>query len=366
MSHPQIERRADFSRRWDNHAAGESAQFWWLNRGKHGITLDLRDPTGRSLLSRLLERADVLGCNMSPCAASRLGLNGEGQGAVSSVGYRQISGYGAHTGYRDRRAYDMLIQAESGMMSLTGLPDHPARVGVSICDVSTGIYSALLVLAALIEPQQTGRGRLPDVSMFDVATEFTAPMLLSYLNAGVLYPRLLDQHHAICPYGFFRSTDDQPILLAVHQDDEWMRLCEHFLGAPELARDPRFGTNTSRVSNRADVNALVSASFRTRTRVETCATLQELGLAYADVNDIGAVASHPALGDRSIVASVEAESGDLIGSIVGIAERAFETSSGARLRPPALGEDTDAILRDPRRWQHSVARFESFGLNCRP
>ncbi len=344
----KVERSAgDFSRGWDTHAAGESAQFWWLNRRKRSIAIDLRRPSGRKILETLLGHADVLVHNMNPRAAERLGLTGDAaRDRYPELVNCQISGYGNATAHRDRKAYDMLIQAESGVMSLTGTPEAPARVGVSISDVSSGIYAALLVLAALYERRETGRGRTLDVSMFDVTIEFAAPMLVSYLNSGVLYPRLFDQHHAIAPYGVFFSADGHGILLAVHQDVEWARLCEQLIGAPELARDPRFATNTSRIEHRAEVSAAVSAAFAGRTRHELQSRLQELGLAYAEVNDIAGVATHPALLDRGIVAPVESASGAIVSTVTGIAERTFGAPVTGRVRPPSIGEDTDEVLRE--------------------
>jgi itaconate CoA-transferase len=337
----------DFSRGWDEHAAGESAQFWWLNRRKRSIAVDLREAAGRKILETLLGHADVLVHNMSPRAAERLGLTGEAaRERYPELVNCQISGYGDTTSCRDRKAYDMLVQAECGVMSLTGTPERPARVGVSISDVSSGIYAALLVLAALYERRDTGHGRTLDVSMFDVTAEFTAPMLVSYLNSGVLYPRLCDQHHAIAPYGVFFSADGHGILLAVHQDVEWARLCEQLLGAPELARDPRFATNASRVEHRAEVGATVSAAFAAHTRHELRNRLQELGLAYAEVNDIASVATHPALLERGIVTAVESASGATVSTVSGIAERTFGATVTGRLRPPSIGEDTDEVLRE--------------------
>jgi itaconate CoA-transferase len=344
----KVERSAgDFSRGWDTHVAGESAQFWWLNRRKRSIAVDLRDPSGRKILETLLGHADVLVHNMSPHAAERLGLTGDtARDRYPELVNCQISGYGNTTSYRDRKAYDMLVQAESGVMSLTGTPEAAGRVGVSISDVSSGIYAALLVLAALYERHETGRGRTLDVSMFDVTTEFAAPMLLSYLNGGVLFPRLLDQHHAIVPYGVFFSADGHGIVLAVHQDAEWAQLCEQLIDAPELAGDPRFATNTRRVEHRDEVHSAVSAAFAARTRDELQKRLQELGLAYAEVNDVARVATHPALLDRAIVAPVESASGAVVSSLSGIAERTFGTPVTGRVRPPSIGEDTDEVLRE--------------------
>jgi itaconate CoA-transferase len=338
----------DFSRTWDDHARGESAQFWWLNRHKRSVALDLREPADRVTLEELLATADVLVHNMSPRAAERLGL---GEPALLERHPRlvsaQISGYGDTTSHRHRKAYDMLIQAEAGIMSLTGTPERPARTGVSIADVSTGLYAALLVLAALIERAGTGRGRALDISMLDAAAEFTAPMLMSFLNAGVIYPRALDRHHAISPYGVFGTADGRRVLLAVHQNDEWRRLCAGVLRAPELGDDPRYATNLRRLEARVDVDALVSAAFGARSFEEIAAELERLGLAYAEVNDIAAVADHAALRERGVIDSVPTGDGGTVQTLIGLGERLFGASGNGRLQaPPHLGEDTDAVLAE--------------------
>jgi itaconate CoA-transferase len=341
----------DFSRTWDDNARGESAQFWWLNRHKRSVELDLRHEGDREALEDLLADADVVVHNMSPRAADRLGL---GETALLErhphLVSCQISGYGSMTTQRNRKAYDMLVQAESGIMSLTGTAERPARTGVSIADVSTGLYGALLVLAALIEREGTGRGRALDVSMLDVASEFAAPMLMAYLNAGVIYPRTLDRHHAIAPYGVFTTADSRRVLLAVHQNDEWRRLCTGVLGSPVLAEDPRYATNLLRLEARDEVDALVSATFGARSFERITAELDEFGLAYAEVNDIAAAAAHPALIERGAIDGIPAASGEMVSSLIGLAERLFDAAdNGRREPPPRVGEHTREVLGERSR-----------------
>jgi itaconate CoA-transferase len=341
----------DFSRTWDDHAQGESAQFWWLNRHKRSVELDLRREADQEALEDLLADADVAVHNMSPRAADRLGLGEtdllERHPHLVSC---QISGYGSKTSYRNRKAYDMLVQAESGIMSVTGTAERPARTGVSIADVSTGLYAALLVLAALIEREGTGRGRALDVSMLDVASEFAAPMLMSYLNAGVIYPRTLDRHHAIAPYGVFPTADGRRVLLAVHQNDEWRRLCIGVLGLPELAEDPRYASNLLRLEARDEVDALVSAAFGGRSFERIAAELDEFGLAYAEVNDMAAAAAHPTLRERGVIDGIPAASGHVVSSLIGLAERVFgDGDDGRREPPPQVGEHTREVLAELHR-----------------
>jgi itaconate CoA-transferase len=333
----------DFSRHWDRNAGGEGAQFWWLNRRKQGVVFDLRDEGDRGTFDALLGRADVLVHNMSPEAAGRLGLDApELLERCPRLVNCQITGYGTGA-YGSRKAYDMLVQAEAGMMSLTGTPDQPTRSGVSVCDVSTGIYAAVLVLAALRERDLTGRGRYLEVAMFDAASEFIAPMLVSFANSGVVYPRIPDRHHAIAPYGAFECSDGRRLLLAVEQDREWALLCDRFIQDAELGDDPRFATNADRLAHRLELEQHVAAAFERRTADECAALFDTLEIAYARLNDMAQVAGHPVTAERGMVREVESADGASVKTIVGLAERAFAPRACGRERPPQLGEDTAAV-----------------------
>ncbi len=293
----------DFSRHWDRNAAGESAQFWWLNRAKRSIALDLKDDADRRAFDALLDSADVLVHNMSPAAAGRLGLGEDGFAErFPRLVSCQISGYGAGGALRDRKAYDMLVQAESGIMSMTGRPDEPTRVGVSLCDIGTGIYAAALILGAVVEQRRTGAGRRLDVSMMDTAIELAGPMLVSYANAGVVYERLPQRHHAIAPYGVFLCSGGAAILLAVEQDAEWRLLCEHLLSDPSLGDDPRFVTNSARIQHRELVDSLVAAALLRLQVGEATALFDDLNLAYGVLNEMPAVRDHPVVAERQMLA----------------------------------------------------------------
>lgn len=340
----KVERpEGDFSRHWDSNAGGDGAQFWWLNPRKQGIVLDLRDVGDRATFDALCERADVLVHNMSPAAARRLGLDGpELLERCPRLVNCQITGYGTGE-LGGRKAYDMLVQAEVGMMSLTGTPEQPSRAGVSVCDVSTGLYAAILVLAALRERDATGRGRYLEVAMFDVGAEFVAPMLISYMNSGLLYPRIPDRHHAIAPYGTFTCRDGARLLLAVEQDREWALLCERFLEQPALAGDPRFARNADRLAHRDELESHVSAAFGRHDARECAARLQELGIAYARLNGMAEVADHPVTAERGLVREVASPVGGVVKTLAGLAERAFGVRPPGRERPPGLGEDTATV-----------------------
>lgn len=337
----------DFARHWDGNVRGDGAQFWWLNRAKRSIVLDLKEPADRSALDALLERADVFVHNLAPASAVRLGLDARAVGArFSRLVNCQISGYGADGPASGRKAYDMLIQAEAGVMSLTGTEDQPTRVGVSISDVTTGIYSALLVLAALREREHSGRGRHLDVAMFDVTLEFLGPMLTSYLNAGVMYPRIPDQHHAIAPYGAFTCSDGQRIMIAIEQNAEWTRFCRDVLGDAALAAEPRYATNVARIQRREELHSLLSERIARRHSGELAQAMAEAELAYGRVNDVSQVLEHEVAAHRRIVATGRTRDGDTVRWPSGIVERLLGRIHEGSHPPPALGEHTATVLRE--------------------
>jgi itaconate CoA-transferase len=327
----------DFARHWDHNARGESAQFWWLNRGKRSESLDLRTEHGQARLQALVEQADVLVYNMSPAAARRAGLTRD---ELASRNPRlvacQISGYGAQGSWADRKAYDMLVQAEAGLMSVTGRLGEPTRTGVSVCDVLTGVYAATLVLGALRERDLTGTGRHLEVAMLDCALELVAPMLTSYINAGVLYTPRPQHHHALAPYGCFRCADGAAIVLAVEQDDEWQRFCELVLHDPELATDERFAHNVERLQHVEQLVDLIERHLTVLDIGEVVRRLEVAAIAYAIPNDMAAVAAHPVVAERGgLVASGVVGDEDSVISIEGLAARAFGRSL-AGLQPPPL------------------------------
>jgi len=336
----------DFARHWDHNANGEGAQFWWLNRGKRSIALDLKEPRDRAVFDSLLDRADVFVCNLSPAGAVRLGLADPSFDArFPSLVSCQISGYGRSGSLRDRKAYDMLVQAESGIMSLTGTPAQPTRTGVSVCDVGAGIYAAALVLAAVIEQRRTGRGRRLDVAMMDAALEFVAPMLVSYANAGVIYERVPQHHHAIAPYGVFHCRDGEGILIAIEQNREWGLLCERLLGDARLADDPRYSTNSARISNREAVDKMVADALRALDLSTIAALFDEMGLAYGVLNSMAEVVDHPVVQERGALRTVAARRGGDVKTLIGVGERLFAADSEPS-PPPELDQHRGEILEE--------------------
>jgi formyl-CoA transferase len=294
----KIERpgRGDFARHYDG-AAGEGMSSWfvWLNRSKESVVLDLKTPGGRAALDALIGRADVFVCNLSPAAITRLGLDAAALAARHPrLVACQLSGYGDDGPYADRKAYDLLIQAESGLASITGGPEGPSRVGVSIVDVATGATAHASILEALIARSRSGKGADIRISMFDVMADWlTVPLLNA--EAGNSPKRMGLAHPSIAPYGVFRSKDGKDILISIQSEREWKKLCAEVLGQPELPNDPRFADMVERVRNRALTDKTVGDSFAMLTRDELLKRLSDSDIAFAEVNTMADLAVHPHL-----------------------------------------------------------------------
>lgn len=292
----KIERpEGDFARGYDSVAKGQSSYFVWLNRGKKSRVLDLTTPEGKDALTALLDGADVLVQNLRPGALGRLGFPPE---RLARDWPRlitcSISGYGESGPMADRKAYDLLIQAESGLCSITGGPDEPARVGISMVDIATGATAHAAILEALIARGVTGRGAAITLSMFDVLADWLTVPLLQH-EGGQTPRRVGLAHPSIAPYGVFRCKDGAEVLISVQSDREWRKLAEIFLGQPGLGSDPRFATNTARVANRPETDAAVAAAFAARRRAEATAALAAADIAFATVNDMDGLSRHPHL-----------------------------------------------------------------------
>ncbi len=302
----KIERpEGDFARGYDDVAAGQSSYFVWLNRGKRSEVLDLATPECCAVLEDLIAGADVLVQNLKPGAMAKLGfaldrLERDYPRLITC----SISGYGEDGPMATRKAYDLLIQADSGLSSITGGPSEPARVGVSVVDIATGATAHAAILEALIRRGITGQGARISVSMFDVMADWLTVPLLNH-EGGKTPGRVGLAHPSIAPYGVFAPESGPPILISIQSDREWRSLAADFLGAPDLGTDPRFATNVARVQNRAETDASVQAAFARRGADEAEAALLALGIAFAKVNDMDGLAHHPHL--RRI--TVETEGG---------------------------------------------------------
>ncbi len=292
----KVERpEGDFARGYDDVAAGQSSYFVWLNRGKESVVLDLASEGGKAEFADLLQDADILVQNLKPGALSRLGF---GQDVLRQRHSRliicSISGYGETGPMAARKAYDLLIQAESGLASVTGGPEAPARVGTSIVDIATGATAHAAILEALIARSISGEGADIRVSMFDVMADWlTVPLL--HQQGGKPPRRIGMAHPSIAPYGVFETRDGKLLLLSIQSDREWAAMATRLLGKPELTTDPRFATNVRRVENRQDTDHIVAQAFAMMDEATARERLSEADLAFASVNDMAALAVHPQL-----------------------------------------------------------------------
>ncbi len=292
----KIERpEGDFARGYDDAAKGQSSYFVWLNRGKQSVALDLTQESGRAELAALIARADILVQNLKPGALERLGFGAQTLAEqYPALIQCAISGYGEQGPLASRKAYDLLIQAESGLCSVTGGPGEPARVGVSIVDIATGATAYGALLEALIARGRTGRGARIQISMFDVMADWlTVPLLNA--EAGKPPRRMGLAHPSISPYGVFSAQDGRQILISIQSEREWAKLCKELLGDAGLAADPRFCNNVARVKNRAATDGLVAAAFQRFDRDALIEILTRAEIAFAELNDMASLSRHPHL-----------------------------------------------------------------------
>jgi len=293
----KIERaEGDFARGYDSAVQGVSSYFVWLNRGKESLVADIKQPADAALLHRLVAKADVFIQNLAPGAAARSGFGSEELRArherLITV---DISGYGETGEYASMKAYDLLVQAESGLAMVTGHPAGPGRVGVSIADVGCGMNAYTGVLEALIERSATGRGKGLKVSLFDAVADWMNVPLLYFEGTGKAPARMGLAHPSICPYGAFATKDGALVLISIQNEREWASFCAAFMDAPALPKEAGFETNTVRVANRTMVDERVGRMFATLTRDEAAAKLRASNTAYGFVNDLAALGHHPAL-----------------------------------------------------------------------
>ncbi|WP_193511810.1 CaiB/BaiF CoA transferase family protein [Streptomyces griseoloalbus] len=334
----------DFARRYDTTVHGHSSYFVWINRSKESLTLDLKDPRGRAILHRLLEDADVFVQNLAPGAADRLGL---GTDELTRRYPRlipcTISGYGTSGPWADRKAYDLLMQCQTGLVSLTGTPDESARTGISVADIAAGMYAYSGVLTALYTRATTGTAHPVEVSLFEALAEWMGQPAYYTRYGGAQPPRLGTQHATIAPYGTYRAADGRDVLFSVQNEREWAVLCAEFLGRPELRDDPRFATGSDRVAHREELNAIIAERFARDDAEELLKDLEAIGIACAGVNDVAAFLDHPVLAARDRWREV-AVPGATVAALLPPADLA---GLPARMDPvPAVGEHTEAILTE--------------------
>ncbi len=333
----------DFARRYDETVHGQSSYFVWLNRSKESLTLDVKTADGRAVLERLLAGADVLVHNLGPGAAARIGID------ATSLAERHprlipctISGYGTDGPWADRKAYDLLVQSETGLVSLTGTPDEVAKAGIPVADIAAGMYAYSGILTALYRRATTGWISAVEVSLFDALAEWLASPAY-YTRYGSRQPaRVGAQHATIAPYGPFTTADHDTVLLAIQNEREWHTFCQVVLDQPTIAGDHRFATNSARVEHRDELNAVIAARFATLDTGTVVTLLDKANVANARLNSVAQFLDHPALAGRDRWRTVGTPGGD----IQALLPPATLSDIDPAMNPvPALGEHTDAILR---------------------
>jgi crotonobetainyl-CoA:carnitine CoA-transferase CaiB-like acyl-CoA transferase len=333
----------DFARGYDTRVRGLASHFVWTNRSKESLTLDVKHPDAAALLQRLvLEQADVVVQNLAPGAAARLGLGYEALAAKKpGIIVCDISGYGADGPYRDKKAYDLLIQSEAGFVSVTGTAEEPCKAGPSIADIAAGMYAYTNILAALLQRAQTGRGQHIDISMLESLAEWTSYPLYYAFDGAPPPPRTGASHATIYPYGPFPSgADGGSVMLGLQNEREWVNFCNTVLEQPGLARDPRFAGNAQRVANRDALRQIIVEAFAPLTAAQVVQRLEAAQIANARVNTMHEVWQHPQLAARQRWREVGSPAGPLPAMLP-----PGSWQEGPRMDPvPALGEHTDAIL----------------------
>jgi itaconate CoA-transferase len=332
----------DFARAYDTTVGGLSSHFVWLNRGKESVCLDLRDPESRVAMRSLVSRSDVFLQNLGPGTAGRLGLSStELRSENPRLITCDISGYGTDGPLHGSKAYDLLIQAEAGLLAITGSELEPAKSGIPVADIAAGMYAFSAVLAALYERERTGSGAGVEVNLFDSLVEWMGYPIYYTRYGGTAPARTGTSHAAIAPYGIVRCGDGGEVMLAVQNDREWQEFCTKVMGDQALAGDPRFRTGADRVRNRGPLDDLIHERWKDRTSAQLVAALEAAEIATARVRSVEEVINHPQLIERSRWAPVQTEVGEIEALKPPIAVAGRESSMGS---VPALGEHTQAVL----------------------
>jgi len=334
----------DFARNYDGAVKGMSSHFVWLNRSKESLTLNLKQSGGMQILERLVERADVLIQNLAPGAARRLGLGAESVlTKYPKLIVCDVSGYGDNGPYGSRKAYDLLVQAEAGVLSITGTPDTPSKVGISIADIATGMYAYSGILTALYQREKSGKGTRIEVTMLEALAEWMGFPLYYTHFGGAAPARTGPDHATIVPYGRYPTGDGKSIMLGLQNEPEWAVFCEKVLLRPNLAQDPRYGSNSKRAAHRSEINALITEVFATLTTEQLIERLDASGIANARMNTPDEVWEHPQLKARDRWREMDSPVGLLATLLPPVTMPGFE----ARIDPvPALGEHTERILTE--------------------
>lgn len=347
----------DFARAYDQRVDGEASHFVWVNRSKESLTLDLKQPAALAVLQELIAGADVLVQNLAPGAAARMGLGYDVlQAQHPSLIVCDISGYGGDGPYRDKKAYDLLIQSEAGFLSVTGTPDEPCKSGNSIADIAAGMYAYTGVLAALLQRGKTGKGSHIDVSMLESLAEWMGfPMYYAYQGATPP-PRSAASHATIYPYGPFAAGDGGTVMLGLQNEREWRVFCEKVLLQPALASDPRFDANAKRNEHRDVLKAIILEAFSAMSSAQVLERLDAAQIANARMNDMAGLWAHPQLQARERWRDV----GSPAGAIPALLPPGRQSAFDYRMDPiPAVGEHTEAILQSLGRSAADIAALRA-------
>jgi crotonobetainyl-CoA:carnitine CoA-transferase CaiB-like acyl-CoA transferase len=333
----------DFARHYDHAVSGMASHFVWLNRGKESVAVDLKTERGREILARLLERADVFLHNLGPGAVDRLGFpSAELRTKHPRLVICEMSGYGSTGPYRDKRAYDLLVQSETALVAVTGTPDHPAKAGIPVADIASGMYTFANILAALLHRERTGDGAAFEVTMFDALVEWMGHPILATDGTGQAPPRVGLSHPVIAPYDAYPTADGHEVVIGIQNDREWVRLATEVLGRPELATDPAFATNVARVRNREQVDAAVGEAIGKLGIDDAVVALDAARIASARLNEVQDLLAHPQLVARDRWRNAPTPVGD-----VRVLRSPMEPVGEAPTLPvPALGEHTAKVLAE--------------------